>query len=66
MNDREGCRRVERWHIATVEYDAGEYWIRLPGIEKAGSHAKRPEDICPARPQFPERVDEIWRAAALA
>ncbi len=34
-------------YIATVEHDAGEYWIRFPGIEKAGSHAKRPEDIVP-------------------
>ena len=22
-------------YIATVEHDAGEYWIRFPGIEKA-------------------------------
>ncbi len=28
-------------YIATVEYDAGEYWISFPGIQKAGSHAKR-------------------------
>ena len=34
-------------YIATVEYDAGEYWISFPGIEKAGSRAKRPEDIVP-------------------
>jgi hypothetical protein len=34
-------------YIATVEYDAGEYWISFPGIEKAGSHAKRVEDIVP-------------------
>src|SRR5690348_86900 len=33
--------------IATVEYEAGEYWISFPGIEKAGSHAKRVEDIVP-------------------
>jgi hypothetical protein len=39
-------------YIATVEYDAGEYWIRLPGIEKAGSHAKRPEDIVPPARNF--------------
>ena len=34
-------------YIATVEYDAGEYWISFPGIQKAGSHAKRVEDIIP-------------------
>jgi hypothetical protein len=39
-------------YIATVEYDAGEYWIRLPGIEKASSHAKRPEDIVPHAGNF--------------
>ena len=32
-------------YIATVEFDDGQYWIRFPGIQKAGSHAKRPEDI---------------------
>jgi predicted RNase H-like HicB family nuclease len=32
-------------YLATVEYDAGEYWISFPGIQKAASHAKRPEDI---------------------
>jgi hypothetical protein len=36
-----------RRYIATVEYDAGTYWISFPGIQKAGSHAKRPEDIVP-------------------
>jgi hypothetical protein len=36
-----------RRYIATVEYDAGEYWISFPGIQKAGSHAKRVEDIIP-------------------
>ena len=39
-------------YIATVEHDAGEYWIRFPGIEKAGSHAKRPEDIVPHARNF--------------
>jgi hypothetical protein len=34
-------------YIATVEYDAGEYWISFPGIAKAFSHAKRVEDIVP-------------------
>ena len=34
-------------YLATVEYQDGEYWISFPGIEKAGSHAKRPEDIVP-------------------
>ena len=53
-------------YIATVEYDAGEYWIRLPGIEKAGQPCEAARGHCPARPQFPERVDEIWRAAGLA
>jgi hypothetical protein len=32
-------------YIATVEHDAGEYWISFPGIQKAGSHAKRVEDM---------------------
>jgi hypothetical protein len=36
-----------RRYIATVEHVDGEYWISFPGIEKAGSHAKRPEDIVP-------------------
>ena len=39
-------------YIATVEHDAGEYWIRFPGIEKAGSHAKRPGDIVPPARNF--------------
>jgi hypothetical protein len=39
-------------YIATVEYDAGEYWISFPGIQKAGSHAKRPEDIIPHARNF--------------
>ena len=39
-------------YIATVEYDAGQYWIRFPGIEKAGSHAKHPEDIVPHAQAF--------------
>lgn len=39
-------------YIATVEYDAGEYWISFPGIQKAGSHAKRPEDIIPHARRF--------------
>ena len=39
-------------YIATVEHDAGKYWIRFPGIEKAGSHAKRPEDIVPHARNF--------------
>ena len=39
-------------YIATVEYDAGEYWISFPGIQKAGSHAKRPEDIVPHARHF--------------
>jgi hypothetical protein len=34
-------------YIATVEYQDGEYWISFPGIEKAGSHATRPDDIVP-------------------
>ena len=34
-------------YIATVEFDDGQYWLRFPGIQKAGSHAKRPEDIVP-------------------
>ena len=34
-------------YIATVEYAGGEYWISFPGIEKAGSHALRLEDIVP-------------------
>jgi hypothetical protein len=37
-------------YIATVEYDAGQYWISFPGIQKAGSHAKRVEDMSPCRP----------------
>ena len=41
-------------YIATVEYDAGEYWISFPGIQKAGSHAKRPEDIVPHARSFLE------------
>jgi hypothetical protein len=39
-------------YIATVEYDAGEYWISFPGIQKAGSHAKRVEDIIPHARNF--------------
>jgi hypothetical protein len=39
-------------YIATVEYDAGEYWISFPGIQKAGSHAKRVEDIIPHARKF--------------
>ena len=39
-------------YIATVEYDAGEYWISFPGIQKAGSHAKRVEDIVPHARNF--------------
>jgi hypothetical protein len=39
-------------YIATVEYDAGEYWISFPGIDKAGSHAVRPEDIVPHARNF--------------
>jgi len=39
-------------YIATVEYDAGEYWISFPGIQKAGSHAKRPKDIVPHAQSF--------------
>jgi hypothetical protein len=39
-------------YIATVEYDAGEYWISFPGIQKAGSHAKRTEDIVPHALRF--------------
>jgi len=38
---------MARRYIATVEYQDGEYWISFPGIAKAGSHAKRPEDIVP-------------------
>jgi predicted RNase H-like HicB family nuclease len=34
-------------YIVTVEYDDGQYWISFPGIDKAGSHAKRVEDIVP-------------------
>ena len=52
-------------YIATVEHDAGEYWIRFPGIEKAGSHASGLRTSS-RRPQLPERVDEIWRTAGLA
>jgi hypothetical protein len=44
-------------YIVTVEYDAGQYWIHFPGIDKAGSHAKRVEDI--------DRVIKRgWRRAA--
>jgi predicted RNase H-like HicB family nuclease len=32
-------------YIAIVEYADGQYWISFPGIQKAGSHAKGPEDI---------------------
>jgi hypothetical protein len=39
-------------YIVTVEYQDGQYWIRFPGIEKAGSHAKRPEDIVPHAQSF--------------
>ena len=39
-------------YIATVEYDAGQDWIRVPGIQKAGSHAKRPEDLIPHARKF--------------
>ena len=39
-------------YIATVEYDAGQYWISFPGIQKAGSHAKRVEDIIPHARNF--------------
>jgi hypothetical protein len=38
---------MTRRYIATVEYQDGKYWISFPGIEKAGSHAKRGEDIIP-------------------
>ena len=34
-------------YIATVEYQDGRYWISFPGIQKAGSHATRPQDIIP-------------------
>ena len=39
-------------YIATVEYADGQYWIGFPGIQKAGSHAKRPEDIIPHAQSF--------------
>ena len=39
-------------YIATVEFDDGQYWISFPGIEKAGSHAKRPEEIVPHARRF--------------
>ena len=53
-------------YIATVEYDAGQYWISFPGIQKAGSHAKRAEDIVPHARNFLNEVDGIWRAAGVA
>jgi hypothetical protein len=39
-------------YIAVVEHDAGQYWISFPGIQKAGSHAKRVEDIIPHARNF--------------
>src|SRR6516162_8668218 len=39
-------------YIATVEYADGQYWISFPGIQKAGSHARRPEDIIPHAQAF--------------
>ena len=42
-------------YVAIVEYDAGEYWISFPGIQKAGSHAKRPEDVAPHARSFLNR-----------
>lgn len=46
-------------YIATVEYDAGQYWISFPGIQKAGSHAKRPEDIVPHARNFLNKWTEF-------
>jgi hypothetical protein len=53
-------------YIATVEYDAGQYWISFPGIEKAGSHAKRPEDIVPHARNFLNDWTKSRQAASLA
>lgn len=39
-------------YIATVEYQDGKYWISFPGIQKAGSHAERVEDIIPHAQAF--------------
>jgi hypothetical protein len=39
-------------YIATVEYADGQYWISFPGIQKAGSPAKLPEDIIPHAQAF--------------
>jgi hypothetical protein len=40
-------RNADDRYIATVENVDGEYWISLPGIDKADAIAKRPEDIVP-------------------
>jgi hypothetical protein len=34
-------------YVALVEFVDGEYWISVPGIDKAYSLVKRPEDIIP-------------------
>jgi hypothetical protein len=49
VSDRDTAARR---YIATVEYQDGKYWISFPGIQKAGSHADRVEDIVPHAQAF--------------
>jgi hypothetical protein len=42
-------------YIATVEYDAGTYRIRFPGIEKMGCRTKDAADIVACARRFLDR-----------
>ena len=52
--------------IATVEFQDGEYWISLPGIDKTFRLAKTPNDIVPqARAFLDEQAKPVMLSPAL-